>query len=55
MKVSWYLSAHDAPGHGCTLVVPGSHRWTPAQRADWEAASGYGDEAVPVRRRPAMP
>ena len=23
LKVSWYLSDHDEPGHGCTIVVPG--------------------------------
>ena len=23
IKVSWYLSDHTEPGHGCTLVVPG--------------------------------
>jgi hypothetical protein len=35
-KVSWYLSDHTEPGHASTLLVPGSHRWTPQQRATWQ-------------------
>jgi ectoine hydroxylase-related dioxygenase (phytanoyl-CoA dioxygenase family) len=35
-KVSYYLSDHTEPGHSCTCLVPGSHRWSPAQRASWE-------------------
>ena len=35
-KVSYYLSDHTEPGHACTLLVPGSHRWTPEQRSSWE-------------------
>ena len=36
-KVSYYLSDHTEPGHACTLVVPGSHTWTPEQRSTWES------------------
>ena len=35
-KVSYYLSDHTRPGHSCTVLVPGSHRWSPAQRASWQ-------------------
>lgn len=35
-KVSYYLSDHTEPGHACTMLVPGSHRWTPEQRSTWE-------------------
>ncbi len=35
-KISWYLSDHTEPGHAATLVVPGSHPWTPQQRATWQ-------------------
>jgi hypothetical protein len=37
LKVSYYLSDHTEPGHACTLVVPGSHKWTPDQRSTWES------------------
>ena len=36
LKVSYYLSDHAEAGHACTLVVPGSHRWSAEQRASWE-------------------
>ncbi|MAE59953.1 MAG: hypothetical protein CMJ49_01200 [Planctomycetaceae bacterium] len=35
-KVGWYISDHSEPGHSTTLVVPGSYKWTPRQRATWE-------------------
>jgi hypothetical protein len=35
-KVSIYLSDHTEPGHACTMLVPGSPRWTPEQRSTWE-------------------
>lgn len=37
LKVSYYLSDHTEPGHACTLIVPGSHAWTPQQRSTWES------------------
>ena len=48
LKVSWYLSDHTEEGHGCTLVVPGSHLWTPLERATWER-EGKLAAAVPIR------
>jgi hypothetical protein len=35
LKVSYYLSNADEEGHACTCLVPGSHLWTPHQRATW--------------------
>ena len=35
-KVGWYVSDHTEPGHSTLLMVPGSYRWTPDQRATWE-------------------
>jgi hypothetical protein len=37
LKVSYYLSDHTEPGHACTLLVPGSHTWSPEQRSTWES------------------
>ena len=37
LKVSYYLSDHTEPGHACTLLVPGSHLWSPEERSTWEA------------------
>ena len=48
LKVSYYLSDHSEDGHACTLVVPGSHRWTPAQRASWEEFV-RPEDVVPLR------
>ena len=48
LKVSYYLSDHTEDGHACTLLVPGSHRWSPVQRASWEA-SLQPEQVVPLR------
>ena len=37
LKFSYYLSDHTEPGHACTLLVRGSHKWTPGQRSTWES------------------
>ena len=50
LKFSYYLSDHAEPGHACTLLVPGSHRWTPEQRSTWEAWL-RPDDVVPLRVR----
>ena len=42
------LSDATEPGHACTLLVPGSHRWTPEQRASWEERTSPAD-VVPLR------
>ena len=34
-KVGWYISDHTEPGHS-TILVPGSYRWSPEQRATFE-------------------
>eukprot|EP01051_Picozoa_sp_SAG22_P006311 SAG22_NODE_407_length_10957_cov_5.081691_4_plen_453_part_00 len=47
-KVSVYLSDHTEPGHACTMLVPGSHRWTPEQRSTWEDWLEPAD-VVPLR------
>lgn len=36
LKISYYLSDATEEGHACTMLIPGSHRWTPMQRATWE-------------------
>ena len=36
-KVGWYISDHSEPGHSTILLVPGSFRWNPEQRATWES------------------
>ncbi len=36
LKVSYYLSDATEKDHACTMLIPGSHRWTPAQRTTWE-------------------
>ena len=48
LKVSYYLSDHAEAGHACTLVVPGSHRWSAEQRASWERTLRPAD-VVPLR------
>ena len=35
-KVGWYISDHTEPGHSTILIVPGSYKWGPKQRATWE-------------------
>ena len=47
-KVSYYLSDHTEPGHACTMLVPGSHRWTPQQRSTWEDWLDPAD-VIPLR------
>lgn len=36
LKISYYLSDATEEDHACTMLIPGSHRWTPMQRATWE-------------------
>jgi len=48
LKVSLYLSDHTEDGHACTLIRPGSHRWTPNQRSTWEETLKPMD-VVPMR------
>lgn len=47
-KISFYLSDHTEPGHAATLVIPGSHLWTPQQRATWQQWVDPSD-VVPIR------
>ena len=47
-KISYYLSDHIEPGHASTLVIPGSHLWTPEQRATWQQWVDR-KEVVPIR------
>lgn len=35
-KVGWYLSDLRETGHATILLVPGSHRWDDARRANWQ-------------------
>ena len=39
LKVSFFLSDASADGHAATCLVPGSHLWTPQQRATWNPAT----------------
>ena len=47
-KISFYLSDHTEPGHAATLVIPGSHLWTPEQRATWQQWV-EPEDVVPIR------
>ena len=48
IKISYYLSDATREGHACTLLVPGSHRWTPHQRDTWEQFV-KPEDVVPLR------
>lgn len=46
LKISYYLSDASAEGHAATCLVPGSHLWTPHQRATWDPETA---PVVPIR------
>jgi ectoine hydroxylase-related dioxygenase (phytanoyl-CoA dioxygenase family) len=48
LKISYYLSDATEDGHASTLLIPGSHRWTPEQRATWQDWITPND-VVPLR------